>query len=56
VSIVRIVTRPVRAETWRELAFLVLGLPLNVLVFGLELAVLGLMAGDARTRRSRLSS
>jgi hypothetical protein len=39
VSIVRIVTRPVRAETWRELAYVVLGLPLSVLVFGLELAV-----------------
>ena len=29
-----------RVETWRELAYLALGLALSVVVFGLELAVL----------------
>jgi hypothetical protein len=40
IMVVRILLRPVRLETWRELAYLALGLPLSMIAFGLELAVL----------------
>jgi signal transduction histidine kinase len=40
IVVVRILLRPVRLETWRELAYLALGLPLSMIAFGLELAVL----------------
>jgi hypothetical protein len=37
IVLLRIVSRPLRRATWREFAYLLLGLPLSVVAFGVEL-------------------